>query len=292
MRRFSLRNTSFSPMIAIVATALFAGGPACSGGDKGDDTGGDADADTDADTDTDTDVDTGSRDPDAASLTGTIAYADGSPITAGVQVRLCDTVCLLGTLDGSGGFTFSKAGASTHAFEVVMLGQQETYGTPLAPIVLAPGEDRVLDATVRVYEFVDRTDMTTATTVSADGGLTITAFPTSMSPTVNSPSTDTYVASVRVDPSEAGLPIDGVEGTVVGQWYLGNFESTVDPAWAFEVANDFGLDAGTSLRIYGANYDEKAWVEGGTATVGDDGVTTSDSGSGIPMLTTLLLVAD
>ena len=99
------------------------------------------------------------------------------------------------------------------------------------------------------------------------------------------------MASVGVDPAESGLPVEGIEGTIVGQWYLGNFDSHVDPAWPFFVRSNLGQEDGTVLRIYAASYAGATWLEGGTATVSGD-VIESDEDSGIPLLSTLILVAD
>ncbi len=111
-----------------------------------------------------------------------------------------------------------------------------------------------------------------------------------LTPGINSPSTDSYLAAVAVSP-EGSLPFDGIEGTVVVMWYLGLFDAEIDPAWPFSVGDSFGLAEGAQLRIYASSYDERTWLEAGAAAVGATTIT-SDDGAAIPVLTTLILVAD
>ena len=85
--------------------------------------------------------------------------------------------------------------------------------------------------------------------------------------------------------------MEGIEGTVVAAWYMGNFDSHLEPAWSFVVGSDYGLTEGTSLRIYTADYAAAGWHEDGTATV-TNGQIVSDEGSGMAYLSHLILVAD
>ncbi|MGB0640321.1 MAG: hypothetical protein ACPGTU_13350, partial [Myxococcota bacterium] len=73
-------------------------------------------------------------------------------------------------------------------------------------------------------------------------------------------------------------------------WYLGNWNTKIDPVWSFSVDSLDGVTAGDSLRIFGGDYLGIEWLDGGTATVAEDGSIQSDEGSGIPFLSTLLLV--
>jgi len=72
-------------------------------------------------------------------------------------------------------------------------------------------------------------------------------------------------------------------------WYLGTWNTTVDPAWSFRTTEDSGLEPGTELKIMAADYLGLQWIDGGTATVQGDGTIESNAGSGIPMLSTLVL---
>jgi hypothetical protein len=124
------------------------------------------------------------------------------------------------------------------------------------------------------------------------GRLTVATDPDGFSPAETSPSTDAYFAGVEVNPATSGLPMDGITGAVVAMYYLGNFESHVEPAWAFSVSGLTDLPEGTVLRILVADYDNLQWADAGTATVDASGTATSDAASGISILSTLLLVAE
>jgi hypothetical protein len=77
----------------------------------------------------------------------------------------------------------------------------------------------------------------------------------------------------------------------VAMWYLGQFDVHVTNPWPFTATNDYGLEPGTQLDILVMDYGNQAWAIGGTATVSKDGKTiVSDAESGIPVLSTLLLV--
>jgi hypothetical protein len=135
----------------------------------------------------------------------------------------------------------------------------------------------------------------TAGTYDFDGGLSIDADPADMSSPTGDP--EGFLAGM-VAPFEWGLPIDDEKlpvddqgGTLVAMWYLGQFDVDVANPWSFTATNDYGLAAGTVLDILVMDYGSQAWAIGGTATVSKDGkMIASDAESGIPILSTLLLV--
>jgi hypothetical protein len=86
------------------------------------------------------------------------------------------------------------------------------------------------------------------------------------------------------------LPVDNIQGEIVGLWYLGFWNTVLDPAWAISVAGLEGVSEGDVLQILTGDYLHVEWVDGGTLTVGSDGVATSDPGSGINFLSTLLVI--
>ncbi len=257
-------------------------------GDKGtDDTGtAEADADTDTDTDTDTDSDT---DADPTFL-GNVAFSDGSDPTD-ITVQMCnDSACIPAYPDAAGDFTYSL-GADDYAFEVLYRGSQDDWTTALAPITLTDGELKSLDSTVVIYPFSTFEDLEAAGAVVGDGITFTDADPAGMEPALTSPSQDKYVATTEIDPSAGGLPVEGISGTVVAMWYTGNFDSHLTPAWSFETTSDYGLDDGTVLKIYTADYADASWHDDGTATV-TDGKVVSDEGSGASYLATIILVQE
>lgn len=293
MRLLSHSGVLFAAQVLSFGLAGCTGKDADPGGsasDTGEDTGEDT-GDDDSGTGTDSGEDTGSEpDPNAASLTGKVTWGDGTPASSGVHVRICFEVCIARTPDSAGVYVFDKLDPYTQSLEIVALGQQDDYATPLAPVALVAGEDRELTEVISIPAWEDKEMLSEATEVTLGGKLVVHADPAGLTPNVNSPSTDPYLAGVEVSP-EGALPFDGIEGTVVAMWYLGLFEGELDPVWPFTVADTYGLSEGTQLRVYAASYNDFAWLDGGTATVGADAIKT-DEGSGIPILTTLILVAD
>lgn len=253
-------------------------------------TGGDTDADTDAGTDSETDSDT-DDDTDhgaIATVRGTVQYADGSP-APGLQVRLCYYSCKTYDSDASGGFEYIDVeGGVTHTLQAVQLGDTE-WAIPNALVTLDPDADRTLDTAFTIVEYSTKVALSGQATIEGDG-ITIEADEAGYVSGIYSPDpSNTWVATVEIDPSLAGLPADGMAGTPIAMWYLGNFDAEIDPPWGFTAADTHGLEAGTKLDIYALDNIGKQWLSGGTATVGEGGIT-ADSGSGIPRLTTLILV--
>lgn len=267
---------------------LAACGDKPSDGDSGTSPDTDADADTDTDTDstTDTDPDTDTGVP-GAHVRGTVQYADGTP-AAGLQVRLCYYSCKTFDSDASGGFEYLDVEAATHTLQAVRLGDTD-WAIPNALVTLGQGDDRTLDTAFTVVEYATKTDLSGQATIAGDG-IDIDADASGYVPGVYSPDPDnTWVATVEIEPALAGLPPDGMPGTPVAMWYLGNFDAEIDPPWGFTTSSTYGLAAGTTVDVYTLDNIGKEWLAGGTATVGADGITT-DAGAGLPRLTTLILV--
>ena len=273
-------------VIALPALSLVLLG-ACGDG-KSTDTS-EADTDTDADSDGDSDADSDSdTDSDAVgTLAGTLVWEDGSG-ASGVQARLCFNSCRAVTTEPDGSYSFDDADAVMQDFQAVKLGDLD-YSTPNGPVMVNENEVRTLDD-ITIPEWGAKQTLTSAADVAGDHGLTISADPSGMSMGGYSQTSDTFVATAWVDPSASGLPFDGITGEVIGMWYLGNFDFVVDPAWSFQVDSDLGLNVGDSVQVLLADTTEHEWRDAGTATVDSDGVLKSDTGGGISLLTTLLLV--
>jgi hypothetical protein len=262
---------------------------ACGDKDPADDTGagtggGEADTDTDADADTDTDTDT---DTPTATLSGSVQMPDGSP--ASVQMRLCYHVCIPVDTDASGNFSFSGAeGDVTHTLQAVTLGDT-SYAVPNSLLSLAADEERTLSAPLVVHPFATKEGLSGAATVVGDG-ITIEADAAGYVAGIYTPDLDnTFVATVEVDPTSAGLPADGMPGTPIAMWYLGNFDAEIDPGWAFSTSSTYGLAEGAKVDAYVLDNIGKEWLGAGTATVAGERIV-SDAGAGLPRLTTLILV--
>jgi len=259
------------------------------GKDGDDSTGGDSDADTDTDTDTDTDVD-----PNCIVVDGTVTTESGAA-NDDVRVQMCSSVvCFPAT--GNSAYTFSCLYEDNYAFELAPLKTSPRYPSPSAPVTIHTGKNRTFGPVV-LEPFTDVYEKFTAGTYDFDGGLSIEADPADMIAGGAAVTLDGFLAGM-VAPFEWGLPIDDDKlptddqgGTLVAMWYLGQFDVELANPWPFTATNDYGLAAGTQLDILVMDYGLQAWTVGGTATVSKDGtMIASDAGSGIPILSTLLLV--
>jgi hypothetical protein len=261
----------------------------CNG--KGDDStgGGDSDADTDTDTDTDTDAD-----PNCIAIDGTVTTASGATNDQ-VRVQMCSSATCFASTWKDGGYTFPCLYENDYAFELAPLKTSPRYPEPSSPVTIYTGKNRTFGPVV-LEPFTDVYEDFTAGTYDFDGGLSIDADPAEMSGGVTG-KPEGFLAGM-VAPFEWGLPIDDDKlpegdqgGTLVAMWYLGQFDVHVTNPWPFTATNDYGLEPGTQLDILVMDYGHQAWAMGGTATVSKDGkMIASDAGSGIPILSTLLLV--
>ena len=82
-----------------------------------------------------------------------------------------------------------------------------------------------------------------------------------------------------------------MQGEVAAAWFMGRASVVLDPPWSFSSTETLGLAEGDSVRVLAADYDTKAWLDGGTATV-TGGLLVSDLDSGIPALSTVLFVRE
>ena len=272
-------------MHALTILTLFIG---C-GSKATEDTSGDTDnSDTSTDTDTSVDTDPCEPLPDATGhrFEGRVEYADGTTAAGNVRVQMCATSCYVAAWGNDGGFCFKKGILSPgiYSFDTVpTTGEENTYATPLSFIEITADDDVVsLEETVIIPSFTNNQ--------AADGGIFDAGNGLSIDVTTDSFSEET-VHSVSVDPTTSGLPLhEFSDRTIIGMWYLGPFNSsTGDSPWSFSVENT-SLAPGDQVQIYNASYYDYAWLEGGTATVNEDGVLVSDTNSGISHLSVLLLV--
>jgi hypothetical protein len=260
----------------------------------GDDSSGESDADTDADADTDTDTDT-DVDPNCIVIDGTVTTETGATNDQ-VRVQMCSSeLCYVSVWEGEG-YKFSCLYEDDYAFELAPMKTSPRYPSPSAPVTIVTGTNRTFDPVV-LEPFTDVYESFTAGTYDFDGGLSIDADPADMIKGGAAVELEGFLAGM-VAPFEWGLPIDDEKlpvadqgGTLVAMWYLGQFDVEIANPWPFTATNDYGLAPGTVLDILAMDYGTQAWAVGGTATVSKDGkMIASDAGSGIPILSTLLLV--
>ncbi|NOY25951.1 MAG: hypothetical protein GXP62_08780 [Oligoflexia bacterium] len=288
------RSTLHFALVALSTAALAACGSASS-----DDTGNTGTTATDGGGSDAGAADGGTTDGGASTtgvtLNGQVLLSDGSP--ANVQVRFCASLCRSIFTDDAGNFEYLNVDPGHYALEAIDLSDQKNMASPLDLMSIADGEQRVLDTPIIVYPYQTVSDLgAKAQQVKLDGGLTVMADPSVMvASDANSPALadgeSDYVSSVRVDPGAIGLPLDEVQGTVVAAWFMGRFSVALTTPWSFTLADDLGLAEGAQVHVLASSYDEKSWLDGGTATVAG-GQIVSDDGSGIPVLSTVLLVTE
>jgi hypothetical protein len=280
------------PMALVAMSACTDGsGKDSSVGEEADadtDTDTDTDADADADTDTDTDTDTDADADFNANVSGVVQWADGSAAD-GLQMRLCYGTCRVTNTDASGAWSYEGVENLDHTLQAVVLADT-SYAVPHSVVMLRDDETRTLTEPLRMTKFVTNTDVSGTATVDGDG-ITIEADRSTMTQGAYTPDYDQYyVATVEVDPATAGISWDGLVGTPVAMWYLGNFDTTLSPSAPFTTASSYGLEDGAKVEIFVTSNEDHGWISGGTATVAD-GKIISDTGCGIPKLNTMVLVA-
>lgn len=262
---------------------------ACTGKSTSDSATSDEDSADTSDTDDTIDTSDTNTEP-TASFTGSLEFVDGTEVsTSSVRVQMCLGSCFIGVLDGNT-FTFPALTAGTYAFDIVPLAGdgERAYATPIDFIEITTDvETHSLEQTVQVNAFATVTDPVTSGNIVADGNLTIQADESGFTPR-DGYEDYTFVASVQVDPATSGLPLDSLPEDIVGLWQLGAFEAHISPSWPFTIENS-SIAPGTQLRVFNASYEEIMWKEVGTATVDDNGNIVSDDGTGIEILSALVI---
>ena len=254
-------------------------------GGSGDTDGGTADGGTDGGG-TEGGID--SNDPMTAALYGSIIDEAGVAIGE-ADIKLCTPLqCKTTTPDASGNFEFVNIEGALFALEIK--GETENSAVILTFIDLAMEETRTIDTPIVIPTYRSSGTLGSTTTIAVDGGLNVSAdanytlpFGTGM---------EDKLSGVKMDPATAGLPVEGLGGEVVGLWYLGTWNTEVDPAWSFSIDTLEGVSAGDSLKVVTGDYLGNTWVQEGTATVGADGSVTSDGDTGLSFLSTLLFIKE
>jgi len=217
-----------------------------------------------------------------------VTLSDGSvPVDA--RVNLCSTLqCKPTSLDASGNFSYTGLGGNNYAIDVEPHGDGEA--TILTFISIAQEEIRTFEQPILVPHYETELSVDSAGPVAIGDSLTIEVDPDGYTPPFGFESEGTEVSGVHIDVAESGLPVDNIQGEIVGMWYLGFWNTSLDPAWAISVTGLEGVSEGDVLQIKTGDYLGVQWIDGGTLTVGSDGSATSDPGSGINFLSTLLVI--
>lgn len=234
-----------------------------------------------------------SSDPMTAALYGSIVNENGAAMTA-ADVKLCTALqCKTAEPDGEGNFEFVDIEGATFALEVK--GEASDSATIMTFIELPSETVRTIETPIVVPTFKSTNALGSTTTIEVDGGLNISANSNYELPFGTE--VEESLKGVKMDADTAGLPLDGIEGEVVGLWYLGTWDTKIDPGWSFTidgltVSEMEDVAAGDSLTVLTGDYFGVSWVNEGTATVGEGGEVTSDAGTGISNLSTLILIKE
>lgn len=262
---------------------------ACGGSDK-DDTHGDHEhtgTGTTSGASTGTPGATDTNDDRTATLTGKVVDCGGADL-GDVDIRFCDYLnCRYHTTEpGNGAFSFDNTLVGWNSFEAV-----GPNGTAYVPLQLADQEVR--DLTITLCPFDPGTPITgSATERSLGAGLLVTLSSSSIEPPLFvDPATESAGARVQ---AAHHVPADGITGTVAAQWFVEPFNHTAAGA-DLPVRFDGAVAGlmGTVYRGYVGSYDDFGWLDLGTFSDGDaDGYYTSDAGTGLPLLSTVMLVEE
>ena len=229
-----------------------------------------------------------SADPMTAALYGSIIDEDGEAMAA-AEIKLCTPLqCKTADPDGEGNFEFVNIEGAVFALEIK--GEEDNSATIMTFIDLPMESVRTIEAPLVIPTFKTSGDLGSTTSIAVDGGLSVSVdanytlpFGTDM---------EDKLKGVKMDAATAGLPFDGVDGDVVGLWYLGTWNTEIESGWSFSVDALDGVTEGDTLKVLTGDYLGNTWIEEGTATVGADGSVTSDAGTGITFLSTLVLVKE
>jgi|GEM_PF-3210938 len=202
-------------------------------------------------------------------LVGTVTDPDGTPL-ANVTAQLCSDVCILNRTNDEGHFDL-WADEGTWAFEVVVDPTDPASGwsTPLVPVqIYEAGSQSIGPIPVPMLDAI--VPLTEAGPVELTPGFTLTADPTEWDAPVLTPSADPWLGAVGFDFATSGLPVYGLEGTILAAWSVAPTGTHPTQAWPLTLANP-GLEPGATAEVWVSDYATQAWEPAGTVTVSADG---------------------
>jgi len=223
-----------------------------------------------------------------AALYGSLIDASGASVSE-ADIKLCTSLqCKTAWPDSSGNFEFVDIESATFALEVK--GEWEESATIMTFIELDMAEVHTIETPIVLPSFASSADLGSTTTITVDGGLNISVTPDYTLPFGTS--VEDKLKGIKMNPATAGLPMDEVGGELVGLWYLGTWDTAIDPAWSFSIDTLAGVEPGERLKVMTGDYLGVSWVDEGTATVQWDGSVTADMGTGISFLSTLVFIRE
>ena len=227
-----------------------------------------------------------------ATFSGELQMCGGGAVPAGVDIRFCDIQGCKNheTVAGNAAYSWDGAIVGWSSFEAVGPAGSG-LATAFVPLELGSNEVRSEDITLCPHD--PATPLTGALTEMELGeGLYITLSTSAIvEPAFFDPATE--AAGIRLDAADY-VPTDAITGTVVEQWFIDPFNHKTTST-GIEVRFDggtLGLTAAT-YRAHVGSYDDFTWLDFGTFSDADaDGWYTSDSGPGLPLLGTIILVEE
>ena len=234
--------------------------------------------------------DDGPEDPMTAALYGSVVDGNGDAL-GGADVKLCTALqCKTATAGSDGAFEFVDIEGATFALEAK--GTVDGSATIMTFIELDMEEVLTIEDPIMVPAFVSSADLGSTTTIAVDGGLNISATADGYTLPFGTDVEEKLKGVKMTDIGAAALPMGDVQGEVVGLWYLGTWDTAIDPAWSFTIDSLEGVEEGDTLKVMTGDYFGISWVDEGTATVGAGGAVTADAGTGISFLSTFVLIKE
>jgi hypothetical protein len=239
---------------------------------------------------TDEDDDDTGLAPGQGAFGGRVVDEEGAPLE-GILVNLCAESCYAQRTDADGRWTHELP-ADLYSLELLEGDPSApTRGWPLAPVTVIEGETRILEDDVVMPLLTHHHTIVTDRWLEVGEGLDLYVDPnTWTAPDLAPEDAEPWVAGVRVDPAAAGLPLEGLEGTVVAMWYLAPLDSRPTGDWPVRLSGELGLAPGTEAALMVADYDAREWVAFSTVTVDDEGAVRT-ANSPLPVLSTVVVVS-
>jgi hypothetical protein len=228
--------------------------------------------------------------PGQGAFGGRVVDDEGSPLED-ILVNLCAESCYAQRTDADGRWTHELP-ADRYSLELLEGDPSApTRGWPLAPVTVVEGETHILEDDVLMPVLTHHHTIDTDRWLEVGEGLDLFVDPnTWTAPDLAPEDAEPWVAGVRVDPATAGLPLEGLEGTVVAMWYLAPLDTRPTGEWPVRLEGELGLAPGTEAALMVADYDARAWVAFSTVSVDEEGAVRT-ANSPLPVLSTVVLVA-
>ena len=231
---------------------------------------------TDTNDTTEVDQCAGIEGSDGIGMTGSIVFEDGIEAEGNVRIQMCNSERCYVARWSDDGFCFPEGTLTAnmpYAFDIVPTVDKEKYANPLT--IITPSDSFSLAEPIVIPVFTQQG--TNSADFDAGNGLIITADS-------NLPET---VQSVPLDLESGGLPLeDFTTESIIGAWYLGPFDTIVEPAASITLSND-KIVAGITYTVHNGDYENKVWTQTAEVTASEDGYL--EVSAAVHILSTMLI---